>query len=168
MERQDPEKALKNNSNNNTSALKSQCNNSIRNVPHVEGNFATLIYLKVHSTLGSKFYSCLEFVETNFPLGDKISNLKKFNSAEYHVSLSPTIYLKYHQINSFVTSLKMRLKSFKQRLKLILSDKLKCFSNEYNTTAFLSLEILKNNYFNKVYGAILDHIESYGLGDMTR
>jgi hypothetical protein len=152
----------------------------IRNVPHIEGNFACLIYFKIPKILGEKFSnysskveSFLHGISVNLNQNrkeekDGLNIFNKLSSSEYHVSLSPTFYLKYHQINTFINKIKDQLKIFKNGIKLILTDKLKVFTNEYNTVCFICLDITKNKQFNKIYTSIYETLVDFGFGDILR
>ena len=79
----------------------------IRNVPHVPGNWATLVYIEIES---------LEMVET---LDELYNHLFQLNpnlhpiqdDLGYHLSLSRTVYLKVYHIEPFVELLRTGLES---------------------------------------------------------
>jgi hypothetical protein len=136
----------------------------IRNIPHIEGNFATHISFRLPK--GSKIISkyideikknILKNVNEEFFFED-LNILEEY----YHISLCNNVYLKYHQIESFIFKLKTEISNIKSPL-LVLSPRVKFFSNEFNTRSFLSLEILKNLQFKKILKSIYQVLESFGL-----
>ncbi len=67
--------------------------------------------------------------------------MEEIESESYHVSLTKTVYLKFHQIETILK--KVKQENFK-KIKLALTNSVKYFSNEYNSRHFLVLEIMKN------------------------
>ena len=114
--------------------LQAQHKGKIRTVPHRENSWATYVYFKVDLDQDKK--SILKYCKA----------LEEI--PEQHVSLSRTVYLKEHQLESFVAAIKARMQdhtsfriSFAQLAKL---------TNDEKTRSFLTLEISKG--YNEVSG----------------
>jgi predicted DNA-binding ArsR family transcriptional regulator len=108
----------------------------IRNTPHVEGNFSTYFYIKLKSS--KKVKNLEEDIQ-------KLITDDNFNFSQiddYHISLSKTFFLKYHQINNFIKDIRVRLTKVKQHI--LLTPRIKYLSNEFNNRHFLSLELFKS------------------------
>jgi hypothetical protein len=134
--------------------------NKIRNVPHLEGNFSTFIYLDLKSSKKIKYFiqdikNVFLNINNEFSIRDVLKNNSDFDNIcnSYHISLSRNIYLKYHEIENFINCIKKEfshsVKSSKL-LKLFLMKRVKYLTNEYNTRHFLTLQILKNKQFSKL------------------
>jgi hypothetical protein len=137
-------KKNKDNINNNYNNI------NIRNVPHIEGNFSTHIYLEVKYSKKIKNYVneiINIFSKTNNEWINKIQIIK-----ELHISLSKNFFLKYHQINNFTTKFKKAFSSypFNQEFSLVLLSNLKYLSNEFNNRYFLCVEILKTKSLKRI------------------
>ena len=112
----------------------------VRNVAHVDGNWATLIYIPIDNFYLSEFTSkCVQAVNDQ--------NLVHMN--DLHISLSRTLYLKTHQISNFITLLEQKL--VVQKFLVSFSD-LQIYTNDEKTCNFLALDVHcgKSNLFNLV------------------
>ena len=143
----------------------------IRNTPHVEGNFATHISLRLSKN--SKIFN--EYIKTIKSILDKNnSNLIQYESIVnesvnyYHMSLCNNFYLKYHQIDNFLNQIKKEFSSrindkSNKSLTLVVTPIVKYFNNENKNRNFLALEILKNIPFKKTLGIIIEVLSSFGI-----
>lgn len=138
-----------------------EANKPIRNMPHVEGNFATHIAFKIFSNL--KSVEEVKRLIKSSNLNEKLFDILE-DSCSYHISLSKTVYLKFHQINSFLSTLKRDLDGFKTQT-LIITPQVSVFNNEENTRHFIALEVMKNKGLNKLIKTINDVLFGFGFTD---
>lgn len=133
----------------------------IRNIPHVEGNFATFVFIKVNPSKSLKnfFKTIREVINPN-----ELGTLQEMSPDELHISLTKTMFIKYHQIDSLVNKLKNVIQS---KFKLIITNKLKHYSNEHNTRYFLSLLVAKNKFILNLNEKIKILFESLGIENST-
>ncbi|KAL3700233.1 hypothetical protein R1sor_018255 [Riccia sorocarpa] len=124
----------------------------IRSFPHVEGNFALHAYIPV--TIPSHARGrVLPLVERAFRRFPKLRPLDDGGvdvcpdpgmtsklDGEYHVSLSRTVPVRMHQIESIVSKLRRRLAS--QNRYFIEFGSWEVFTNDERTRTFLSLEVV--------------------------
>ncbi|BBM97687.1 U6 snRNA phosphodiesterase [Marchantia polymorpha subsp. ruderalis] len=114
----------------------------LRTFPHVEGNFALHVYIPVTvpSNAKSKILPLFERAVKLFTdlhlLGDEIvdvsakgASISKFGG-EYHISLSRTVAVRVHQIDSVVSMLRRRF-----------SSQNRCISRFLQSMRFLSFTI---------------------------
>ncbi|KYR00694.1 UPF0406 family protein [Tieghemostelium lacteum] len=121
---------------------KEQMNNydskKLRIFQHVEGNFATFVYLKVpigRTDLRDQINEINNYIKSN----SKYSNYEIFNVDNYHISLSRTFPIREHHIDSLEVQLKSTLEN--QNSFEISLDQLCYFTNEIGSRAFFSLLI---------------------------
>ncbi|KAG6543184.1 hypothetical protein Mapa_015433 [Marchantia paleacea] len=125
----------------------------VRSFPHVEGNFALHVYIPVTvpSNAKSKILPLFERAAKRFPdlhlLGDESADvsakgafISKFGG-EYHISLSRTVAVRVHQIDSVVSMLRRRFSS--QNRYFAEFGSWEVFTNDERTRTFLSLEVIK-------------------------
>eukprot|EP01112_Ceratiomyxa_fruticulosa_P011552 TRINITY_DN3141_c0_g2_i2.p1 TRINITY_DN3141_c0_g2~~TRINITY_DN3141_c0_g2_i2.p1 ORF type:complete len:329 (-),score=72.09 TRINITY_DN3141_c0_g2_i2:225-1211(-) len=104
----------------------------IRQFPHVEGNYATFVYIPIN--LSSDTHNSLLTIHTKYP------NLQPFlPTDDTHISLSRTFPLLLHHIQPFVDSLSKTLKDVRQ-FDVEFTD-YKCFTNDQRTRSFVSLGV---------------------------
>ena len=114
----------------------------IRNIPHQEGDFASFIYFQLE-----KRSNKINLFQNN--IIDIINNnTDKFeyeilNNENQHISLSKTFFLKYHQIDLFLTNMKDSLQSM-QSTTLYLCSKVHYFENEFKNRFFIAVPLIKN------------------------
>ncbi|CAG8446750.1 5454_t:CDS:2 [Funneliformis mosseae] len=134
----------------------------IRTSPHVEGNWATHVYLEVVLTEemdliikkikkltqevvnedGVKIFSCIEKHNVNDDV-DELDDNDYFEETKLHISLSRPLLLKYHHIENFWTKIK---KGFLNRKRFSLSfANIAGFSNDDDTRSFMALEVGKGS-----------------------
>lgn len=91
------------------------------------------------------------------------STIKKSNFIDQcHISLSKTLILKFHWIDSFVTSLRKLCQSIK-KFTLIVGD-LKIYTNEERTRTFLGIQCDNNDKTLKYFMNSLNKLlEDYQL-----
>lgn len=77
----------------------------VRAVPHVAGNWATLVFIVV----GEEAKEAVDDMLDAHPAKDA---MQRIPAHEWHVSLSRTVYLKLSHIQPFVESLSRALASF--------------------------------------------------------
>ncbi|CAG8519543.1 5596_t:CDS:2, partial [Paraglomus brasilianum] len=113
----------------------------IRTIPHVEGNFATHIHVRVKAP--PEFLNLMRSLETYLKTHHtSIHSCSDNDSAtelELHISLSRLIILKYHQIERFWNNLQSALgrpKSFTMSFARIIQ-----LMNDTRTCSYLALEV---------------------------
>ncbi|XP_039300544.1 U6 snRNA phosphodiesterase-like isoform X2 [Nilaparvata lugens] len=108
----------------------------VRSFPHVRGNWSTLVYIAYeHNDVLDEFITNLKLT-----LGDKI-NLRQIDNL--HISLSKTVVLLYHWINTLVESLQLQFQTY-PRFTLQFGE-LEVFCNETETRTFIGMNILAGN-----------------------
>eukprot|EP01135_Chromosphaera_perkinsii_P008918 Nk52_evm28s1524 gene=Nk52_evmTU28s1524 len=129
-------------------------NKRVRTVEHVEGNWATLVYIELAPTEDLK-----EFIRDytdaigNYYPQRRSGGWELIPPSQLHVSLSKTLYLKYHQLDSFKGLLAKELSAVKSPFQLCVKEQhhpaepnlVEFYSNEENTRHFMGLRILKNH-----------------------
>ena len=83
--------------------------------------------------------------ETNTNNNDKHQFNSFLENEDIHLSLSKQFFLKYHQIDNFVSKFKIPFNK-SQKQHVLISSKIKYFTNEYSTRHFLSLLVIKSNF----------------------
>ena len=124
----------------------------IRNIDHVDGNWATLVYINLDNLYLTEFIEdCME------SLKDQSVNLIK----DRHISLSRTLYLKSHQINSFLASLERKLQF--DNFQISFSD-FQIYQNDERTCNFVGLNVLSGkSQILKLVNAVNAVTKSLGL-----
>jgi hypothetical protein len=133
----------------------------IRNVPHIEGNFNAYYYIKVKQSKPIK--DVLEMIIQNINLLINNSdspflyeNIIKSDADSFHISLTDTVFLKYHEIDNHIKKIKKSLSQVKP-FSILLTSKIKYYNNQYNTRHFVSLEILKTKQISKLLTIFSDN-----------
>lgn len=132
--------------------------NRIRSFPHVEGNYALHVYIPVNITFTAEKQLApfikkagmlvpeLYGIDTDLPLCS--AYLKNNDGAQvhapvlakqYHISLSRTVAIRKHQIDSIVAMLRHKLRS--QKRYWIEFGKWEVFINDDQTRSFLAMEV---------------------------
>ncbi|RIA87008.1 hypothetical protein C1645_828401 [Glomus cerebriforme] len=131
----------------------------VRSKPHVEGDWATHVYVevtiteevghiinkieeltkKIVSEDSIKIISCIE--NHNRDNNNPSDHNDYYEEAKLHISLSRPLFLKYHQIELFWNKLR---KEFLNRKRFTLSfSNITSFSNDDNTRSFMALQVGK-------------------------
>ncbi|XP_037821000.1 U6 snRNA phosphodiesterase isoform X2 [Lucilia sericata] len=111
----------------------------IRSFKHERGNWATCVYLPVDNNLLEDIQDiCLDHLE---------EKLHFKASSEMHISLTKTVVLQYHLIESFVSTLQNALQTLESFT--VSLDNLKVYTNAERTRTFLALKV-DNLYFDKM------------------
>lgn len=138
----------------------------IRNIPHIEGNFACSIYFKLQlsnkiSNFKDRIYENLKTIidKRNDKVNILTNGLKinEIDKNDLHISFSTNFFLKYHQTLNFLNILKENLQNssiIKNGFDLLLLKNLRYFKNEYHTRYFISMEILKSNRLKELLSII--------------
>ncbi|XP_005108931.1 U6 snRNA phosphodiesterase [Aplysia californica] len=118
----------------------------IRSFPHVEGNWATHVFIQV--SWNEKFF---EFVNC---LVNFLKPVPFHAMPEFHVSLSRTVPIRHHWIDPLVDSLRS---SFKP-LQTTISDlsAVRMFTNDEKTRTFLCLELAEEDTLLREYVYAVD------------
>ncbi|KAG5900363.1 hypothetical protein JTB14_033812 [Gonioctena quinquepunctata] len=102
----------------------------IRTFSHERGNWATYIYIPFEECDGIE-----ELMMAIMQIVPKHVELRK--TEDFHLSLTKTVILKYHWIDSFVDGVKSRITPCKKFM--ILFNDLKVYCNEDRTRTFIGL-----------------------------
>ncbi|KAM7362315.1 U6 snRNA phosphodiesterase 1 [Cochliomyia hominivorax] len=115
----------------------------IRSFKHERGNWATYVYVPVdHNLIEDLQDNCL------FQLKEKF-NFRA--STELHISLTKTVVLQYHFIESFVETLQTAIKA--DESFTVSLNKLKVYTNAERTRTFLALKV-DDIYFDKMLSVL--------------
>ncbi|CRK86712.1 CLUMA_CG000545, isoform A [Clunio marinus] len=132
--------------------IKNECREDhqmrIRSIPHVEGNWATHVY--VDCPLNEIFLSFLKEHE------ESSQDIHSIEST--HVSLSRTFILRYHWIDNFFISLREKLKQSCNPCTIEFSSQIVYYSNEDKTRWFAC--ILVNESFTPSLKALVSAVDS--------
>ncbi|KYM86741.1 UPF0406 protein C16orf57 like protein [Atta colombica] len=119
----------------------------IRSFKHERGNWTTLIYINYAPS--DCLYTWMKSVLNKLPVeGNIISNL--------HISLSRTLVLKFHWIESFVEGIKLACHSFKKFI-IQLTD-VRVYCNEERTRTFLGIYCQDEDKMLKCLTEIFDNL----------
>ncbi|KAL6261179.1 hypothetical protein P5V15_008703 [Pogonomyrmex californicus] len=119
----------------------------IRSFKHERGNWATLVYIKY--TANDCLHTWINSILNELPVqGDIISSL--------HISLSRTLVLKFHWIESFVEGIKLLCRQFNQFV-IQLTD-IKVYCNEEKTRTFLGIYCQDENGVLRCLTEALDNL----------
>lgn len=138
----------------------------IRSIPHVEGNWATHVFIEC-KLLFSPFFPFSTFFLTpgtlNENLKSVITNIEEIFTdihaiSSPHLSLSKTFILRYHWIESFFSSLKDKLKGSTPKFLLQLSSDVVYFSNEDKTRHFAC--ILASEWNQQLLISLVGRVDS--------
>jgi len=145
--------------------------NKIRNIPHVDGNFSCTIFLKPKNSKKIIFAKDKIKSEINKIIDENNENFinlifSEIKNEEYHISLTRNFYLKYHQIQNFLSYLKEKIKkcfSVNLAFNLFLLKNVKFFNNEQKTRFFLALEIFKNQRLKSLVHWFNEFLKDYNI-----
>lgn len=113
-----------------------------RSFEHVEGNWATYVYVPLISTENVKIiYNSL----TASLRSEYSANIHFFPLKDCHISLSRTVAVRHYWIDTLFTNLKNAFESMK-KFYYSLGD-LKVYTNDDETRTFVSLEVSMNRHF---------------------
>ncbi|KAL2740767.1 U6 snRNA phosphodiesterase-like [Vespula squamosa] len=127
-------------------------NGKIRTFKHERGNWATLVY--VNYTPSDAMLSWIKSITILLP---KDSNIL---FEQFHVSLTRTLILKFHWIESFIESLK-KLFQKTNKFTMELTD-IKVYCNEERTRTFLGINCY-SNVLNYLISTIDNMLTEYQL-----
>ncbi|XP_061450696.1 U6 snRNA phosphodiesterase 1 [Rhineura floridana] len=105
----------------------------LRTFPHERGNWATHVYMPYEAT--EDFLDLLQLVLSH--AHTYVPSLTAV--AEFHISLSQGVILRYHWISPFVQSLKEHLASFPRFT--CRADQVKVYTNQTKSRTFIGLEV---------------------------
>ncbi|XP_037396248.1 U6 snRNA phosphodiesterase isoform X2 [Pygocentrus nattereri] len=111
----------------------SQHGGRLRSFQHERGNWATYVYLPYEPD--DVFLELLDELRAGAEAHGVILTLAE----EFHVSVSRTVVLRHHWIQTFVQSLRKGLAQC--RSFVCLADKLKVYTNDERTRTFLGMEV---------------------------
>ncbi|XP_011172829.1 U6 snRNA phosphodiesterase isoform X2 [Solenopsis invicta] len=122
-------------------------NGRVRSFKHERGNWVTLIY--INYTSSDCFHTWINSVLSKLPVeGSIISNL--------HISLSRTLVLKFHWIESFVESIKQSCRKF-NKFVLQFTD-IRVYCNEERTRTFLGIYCRDEDGMLKCLTDVFDNV----------
>nr|XP_022901982.1 U6 snRNA phosphodiesterase [Onthophagus taurus] len=105
----------------------------IRSFPHERDSWATYVYISCEPNEGIQHI--IKLIDEHIP------DIK--STSDFHISLTKVVVLRYHWIESFVTTLKDNLGLMKRFL--IMFDSLKVYCNEDRTRTFIGF-VVKTGY----------------------
>ncbi|KAM6058092.1 U6 snRNA phosphodiesterase 1 isoform 2-T2 [Chlamydotis macqueenii] len=126
----EPEEAVKDDS--------SRHGGRLRGFPHERGNWATHVYLPY--IVQEEFLELLDLLVSR--ARTYVSSLTAM--AEFHLSLSQCVVLRYHWIQPFVCALRQRLAPFHRFF--CVADQVKVYTNENKTRTFIGLEVSAGHF----------------------
>jgi hypothetical protein len=138
-------------------------NHRVRNFPHVQGNYATHVYIEVsvpqrccdalaallaalQAACPSPFHPLIEptplpsqplLPSKNAP--PACGNPTRSSCTSYHISLSRTVAIRSHQIKSLLAQLRHQLRRLKRFSVVIASQNMMMLENDEKTSTFLAL-----------------------------
>jgi len=135
-----------NNNVNSNDKYNDNLSTKIRNIPHEEGSFASFIYFQVDkkSNKINTFQNQVKSIINKNILKEFM--YETLSEDSYHISLSKTFYLKFHQIDQFLNCLKENIELLNSN-NFCLCSKTKYFENEFKNRYFISIPIIKNKTF---------------------
>ncbi|XP_011625622.1 U6 snRNA phosphodiesterase [Amborella trichopoda] len=148
--------------------------NRIRSFPHVEGNYALYVFIPVRIPTNIRkelvplvrkaglLVPSLHAVDVDVPLSELCQEKQMIEQSllerKFHISLSRTVPIRVHQIDSIVAMLRQKFQA--QRRFMIDFGRWEVFTNDDRTRTFLSMEVSSNglneitrqiNLVNEVY-----------------
>ena len=121
--------------------------NRVRQVSHIEGQFASCLYLPVLADCTEVITSLRTDLEILFTglhdsLGcnSPVSVWSFIDGSELHLSLSRTLFLKPHTIPSLLSKLRVRV-AYPLDACIYLSDTLRLYLNDEGNTAFVGFPV---------------------------
>ncbi|XP_078067163.1 U6 snRNA phosphodiesterase 1 [Mustelus asterias] len=128
----------------------------MRSFPHQQGNWSTLVYVEYYPE--EEFMELIDLLLTHL----QTHKLPMARLAEFHISLSQTVVLRYHWINIFVASLKEKMTSLDRFY--CVSDKVTIYINQEKTRTFLGLEVSAgSNYLLEVVNEVDKSMKEFDL-----
>ncbi|KAL1518170.1 hypothetical protein ABEB36_001832 [Hypothenemus hampei] len=104
----------------------------IRSFPHERGNWATFVYIPFDMTIGIE--ELCTYIKSSIP---KAMDLRICE--DFHLSLTRTVILKHHWIESFVATIRQYLNGFKKFF--IFVDCIQVYCNDERTRTFLAMQV---------------------------
>ncbi|XP_065161064.1 U6 snRNA phosphodiesterase 1 [Atheta coriaria] len=105
-------------------------NGRIRSFAHERGNWATYLYIPYISNYGVE-----ELINT---IKTEIQHIELHPVDHFHISLTKTVILKYHWIDSFVSTVATKIKGL--RRFFIMFDCFQIYCNDEGTRTFIGLQ----------------------------
>ncbi|KAL4204407.1 hypothetical protein AMTRI_Chr01g109680 [Amborella trichopoda] len=132
--------------------------NRIRSFPHVEGNYALYVFIPVRIPTNIRkelvplvrkaglLVPSLHAVDVDVPLSELCQEKQMIEQSllerKFHISLSRTVPIRVHQIDSIVAMLRQKFQA--QRRFMIDFGRWEVFTNDDRTRTFLSMEVSSN------------------------
>lgn len=134
----------------------------IRSFPHVEGNYATHVYLPVPaSLLQDTIDTVMQQLTEEYPwLVERLQPMELDAEGNYHISLSRVFPLRQHQIRPFVDNLTAQIAG-KGRFVCVLAL-VSWFCNDESTRTFVSLEAAPCQPLQRLLSAVDGVVSSFG------
>jgi hypothetical protein len=123
----------------------------VRNVPHVEGNFSTFFYIKIRRS--KKLTAITDNIKIH------LGEFQTSDIEEYHISLTKTFFLKYHEINNFIKDVKAKLTKVKQ--SILITSRIRYLQNEFNNRFFLGLEVYKSKNLVSLMNELTEKVKLF-------
>lgn len=135
----------------------SSSNHRVRNFPHVQGNYATHVYIEVsipqrccdalralvvalQAASPSPFHPLIEPTpQSLLPSKNACESPTRSSCGSYHISLSRTVAIRSHQIKSLLTQLRHQLRRLKRFSVIIASQNMMVLENDEKTSTFVAL-----------------------------
>ena len=128
----------------------------VRTVPHIEGNWATLVYIKVAASSDLVDAVDAAVAASRCPAGSQ-----RLAKGEWHISLSKTAYLKVSHIRPLVDALQRSLKVC--RACTMWPTRLAAYSNDAGSTSFLAVDVSSpNNQLVSMVAAVDSALSLFG------
>jgi hypothetical protein len=108
----------------------------IRQIPHIDGNFSTHIYIPVHlsRSVASKV------LDRSNQLLFRLTGTTPLSFDSHHLSLSRHVFLKPHMISRFLVRSREVL-SQKRKTILFLMERYKIYLNDLSNTCFIGIPV---------------------------
>lgn len=109
----------------------------VRQVPHIEGNFSTHVFVSLSRSLTADLEKFLPFAADSEPISGAGCTIPR---SSLHLSLSRHVFLKPHLIHSFLKRMSQVFSSA-PTTSLYLKDRLRYYTNESGDTIFVAVPI---------------------------
>ncbi|KAJ5072030.1 hypothetical protein M0811_09674 [Anaeramoeba ignava] len=113
----------------------------VRKVPHIEGNFA--FHIKI--TIQDKNNQFSKLIQTKTKEIEEKTKRKVFLIKDPHISLSETIYIRYHFIKPLIKKIQDSIIQSKVPIFHFSFDSIEWFENEEKTRGFIAFLIKEGN-----------------------
>lgn len=109
----------------------------VRQVPHIEGNFSTHVFVALSRSLIADLEKFLPFAAASAPISGEGNMIP---GSSLHLSLSRHVFLKPHLINSFLKRMGQVFSSA-STTSLYLQDRLRYYTNDSGDTIFVAVPV---------------------------